>query len=131
MHRAACGHVQGANMGLGGVWVGGRCRNHLHMASIQINACGPGGGGGDLKFSTGGIVWPNYPVFPRGLKILVHTRFAHLLYNCLPQLLVPQFLHPIPHKSLNFSPMLTVGPSVPNFAPLAPCWCTRNFIFNF
>ena len=86
-----------------------------------------GGGGANLKFSTGGVVWPNYPVFARGLKILVNTRFAHSLYNRLPQLPVPQLVHPIPHKSLICSPMLTIGPSVPNSAPLAPCWRTRNF----
>ena len=69
--------------------------------------------GANLKFSTGGVVWPNYPVFPRGLTILVNTRFAHLFYNRFPQLLVPQFLHPMAHKLSIFSLMLTIGPSFP------------------
>ena len=107
------------------------CRSWYCGSTSKVGCTRPAGPrrGANLKFSTGGIVWPNYPVFPRGLKILFNTRFAHLLYNRLPQLPVPQFLHPKPHKCLIFSLMLTIGPSVPNSAPLAPCWRTRNFKF--
>ena len=72
----------------------------LYMDPYPMGGGSKGGGGANLKFSTGGIVWPNYPIFPRGLKILANTRFVHLFYNRLPQLRVPQFLHQVPVSRL-------------------------------